>query len=347
MWYLLVGLGLVACQSAPAQPPTQVVVVLPTATLSPTETAVLTPPSVFLAPDNRVSKEDPGMAVPPTITAVPTSSPTPIPDTTTNILPTFTPPPFTQTVSQDHFWLQRPVAQGSTNWTDKTYPYGSTQGGALRTHHGVEFYVPTGTEILAATSGTVRVAGDDSAVPYGPQTNFYGNLVVIEADTSYGGQALYTLYGHLSQVLVSEGQHVDSQELIALSGASGVASGPHLHFEVRLGQNSYDHTRNPSLWLAPYPDYGAIAGRVVWPSGELAREAAVSILRIDGSRYMATTTYADNSVNSDGLFGENFVLDDVPAGFYKLTVQTASKTKTVEIWVYADRTSFVEIKLNW
>ena len=92
------------------------------------------------------------------------------------------------------------------------------------------------------------------------------------------------------RTLVDEGQHVDAQELIALSGASGVADGPHLHFEVRVGQNNYTNTRNPLLWLYPFPEQGTIAGRVTWPSGELLHGAQLFLRRVDaGSKYAETS----------------------------------------------------------
>ncbi|MCZ7673474.1 MAG: peptidoglycan DD-metalloendopeptidase family protein [Chloroflexi bacterium] len=92
-----------------------------------------------------------------------------------------------------------PIPEGGTVWTDKTYPYGSTRGGTLRPHHGVEFNVGKGTQILAAAGGTVVAAGEDNIIAYGPHTNFYGKLVIIELDVAYQGQPVYNLYGHLSE----------------------------------------------------------------------------------------------------------------------------------------------------
>jgi murein DD-endopeptidase MepM/ murein hydrolase activator NlpD len=263
-------------------------------------------------------------------------------------MPTFTPPSLPFTTAAEHFWLRRPVPEGGVVWTDKVYPYGGTRGGTLRPHHGVEFMVPNGTPMLAAASGTVVVAGNDSVEMYGPRTGFYGNLIVIELDSRYQGQPVYVLYGHLSELLVNVGQQVQVGEVIALSGGSGVADGPHLHFEVRLGQNDYYQTRNPILWLYPFPDYGAVAGRITWPDGSLAYEVPVSLRRLDGqSRYLATTSYADDNVNPSDLWGENFAIDDVPAGYYEITVRLGENRRiTEEIWVFADKTSFVEIVLE-
>ncbi|MDX1688530.1 MAG: peptidoglycan DD-metalloendopeptidase family protein [Candidatus Promineifilaceae bacterium] len=261
--------------------------------------------------------------------------------------PTFTPPALPNTSPNEHYWFRRPVAEGGTVWTDKHYPYGSTLGGQLRTHHGVEFNVPYNTEILSAATGTVSVAGNDAETAYGPHTNFYGNLVVIEHDFQLNGQPVFTLYGHLNEVLVSVGQHVDAREVIGLSGATGVADGPHMHFEVRLGANDYGRTHNPLLWLYPFPDRGTVAGRVIWPDGSPVEAAPVSLNRIDGDApYSATTTYADGTVNGDPGWNENFAIDDVYAGYYEVIVNVGSEKVKTETWVHAYQTSFVEIVLE-
>jgi murein DD-endopeptidase MepM/ murein hydrolase activator NlpD len=264
-------------------------------------------------------------------------------------LPTFTPPALPFTSPNEHYWLRRPIPEGGTVWTDKAYPYGGTRGGTLRPHHGVEFYVTAGTEILAAASGTVVVAGTDAETIYGPHANFYGNLIVIQLDTPFLSQPVFTLYGHLSQVLVEEGQHVDAQEVIALSGATGVADGAHLHFEVRVGQNSYENTRNPLLWLYPFPDHGTLAGRVIGPGGELVHGQQIFLRRIDASsKYAETITYSneDGELNADEGWGENFSFDDVAAGYYEVEVRQGDKKFREEVWIYPYRTSFVEITLG-
>ncbi len=261
--------------------------------------------------------------------------------------PTFTPPALPQTAPDEHYWLRRPVAEGGIVWTNKHYPYGSTRGGELRPHHGVEFDVPYNTEILATASGTIVVAGNDAATAYGAHTSFYGNLVVIQHDFLYNGQPVFTLYGHLNRPLVEVGQQVNAGDVIGLSGATGVADGPHMHFEVRLGQNSYENTYNPLLWLWPFPDRGTVVGRVTFPNGALAYEAPVRVERIDSpSRYAATTTYANETLNADDLWNENFAIDDVEAGYYRVTVTAGDNKFTQEIWVYPRRTTFVEIVIE-
>jgi len=86
-------------------------------------------------------------------------------------------------------------------------------------HSGVDLAAPTGSPVLSAIEGTVQVGHDPGG---------YGLFVVID-----GGQGLSTLYGHLSAVDVRSGLWVAAGIQIGTVGASGLATGPHLHFEVR------------------------------------------------------------------------------------------------------------------
>lgn len=246
----------------------------------------------------------------------------------------------------EHFIFGRPVPLNSAPWTDKSYPYGGTKGGSLQPHHGVEFPIGMGTPVLAAGPGTVVVAGSDTAVAYGPQTDFYGNLVVVE-HAPVGGAPVFTLYGHLSEVQVSAGQAVEAGTQLGLSGESGVAAGPHLHFEVRVGANSYTSTRNPLLWLRPFDGDGVVAAKVVWPSGEPAAEVPTTLSRVDGpAAFTSSTSYAVETVNGDDLIGENLAVDDVTAGYYEIIAGTGANRRTFELWVYPGRLNWIEIVLK-
>ena len=322
----------------------------PAVTYHPTNTAPPPPPIVNITNPTATAPAAfvlPNQADLATSTPLPTETPTLAPTATATPQPTFTPPALPGTSENEHYWLRRPISEGYAFWTDKTYPYGSTRSGTLRPHHGVEFNVTSRTPVLSAGAGTVVVAGNDEATAFGPQPDFYGNLVIIEHETRYRDQPVYTLYGHLSEIGVVPGQRVESQQVIALSGASGVADGPHLHFEVRIGRNDYAATRNPLLWLYPFGEHGTIAGTITRPNGTPIEGLLVTATRIDAaSTYKASTTYTGNSVNSDEGWSENFVIDDLKAGYYLVQTKIGELKFKQEVWVYPLQTSFVEFQIN-
>jgi murein DD-endopeptidase MepM/ murein hydrolase activator NlpD len=90
-----------------------------------------------------------------------------------------------------------------------------------RFHTGIDYPAPTGALVAAAGRGRVVSAGWDAGG--------YGNLVVIEHP-----QGVRSWYAHLSSIAVRSGQSVVAGSTIGRVGATGVATGPHLHFEVRL-----------------------------------------------------------------------------------------------------------------
>jgi murein DD-endopeptidase MepM/ murein hydrolase activator NlpD len=102
-------------------------------------------------------------------------------------------------------------------------------GKAQRPHLGLDFRVPSGTPVAAMNSGTVLLARF---------LYFEGNCVVIDH-----GQGLLTLYFHLSEFKVKEGDTVKRGQEIGLSGGTGRATGPHLHVTVRWQGVSLDPAR--------------------------------------------------------------------------------------------------------
>lgn len=273
---------------------------------------------------------------------VPTAGPTITPDVEEAAPTPGTPCPNQACAAlAEHFWLARPVPMESYIYPDRTYAYGSTQQGLREPHHGVEFVNRTGTEVLAAAPGVVIVAGDDSLIAYGPATRFYGKLVVVRLEQEYNGQQVFNLYAHLSDVTAKVGQTVQAGEVLGAVGQTGVAIGPHLHFEVRVGRNSYAHTRNPELWLKPLvgaenKTYGVLAGRITDLDGNLIYNHTVVIRPIqveEPTRNKFITTYAQETLNGDDLLQENFALTDLPAGTYSVAVNTTKfyeQTVTVE-----------------
>lgn len=115
-----------------------------------------------------------------------------------------------------------------------TSPFGDHRG-----HPGIDIDGITGDPVTAAAPGTVVGAG---GAP--PGLDGYGTIVAID----HGG-GLLTLYAHLSRVDVATGQHVDTGQLLGAIGMTGIATGDHLHFEVRVNNVPVD----PMIFLSPRP----------------------------------------------------------------------------------------------
>ena len=91
-------------------------------------------------------------------------------------------------------------------------------------HNGIDYGAPTGTPIFAAQSGTVHFEG------WGANNGWLGGVAGIAVLIDHGD--FYTGYAHLNSTLISRGQKVTKGQLIGYVGATGTATGPHLHFEV-------------------------------------------------------------------------------------------------------------------
>lgn len=111
--------------------------------------------------------------------------------------------------------------------------------GGLAMHAGIDFRAPTGTEIRSTGSGKVVKAAFSGG---------YGNMVEIDH-----GLGLTTRFGHMSRILVGEGDTVEPGQIIGLSGSTGRSTGPHLHYEVRRNGDPVDPMRflNAGMKLTP------------------------------------------------------------------------------------------------
>ena len=125
-----------------------------------------------------------------------------------------------------------PCPAGHFNGND--YP---SYAGSNEYHAGRDISCPIGTPIYAATDGTVIHINDQSST--------YGNHIMIAH-----GNEVYTLYAHCDSLLVTVGQEVKQGQQIAWSGATGNVTGPHLHFEVRVGGSRFRvNNVDPLDWI--------------------------------------------------------------------------------------------------
>jgi murein DD-endopeptidase MepM/ murein hydrolase activator NlpD len=95
-------------------------------------------------------------------------------------------------------------------------------------HPGLDIAVPVGTQVRASGGATVNQAGED------PE---YGLYVLLDHPEEY-----QTMYGHLSRIIVTDGQQLEAGQVLGLSGNTGRSTAPHLHFEVRQRGTSLDPT---------------------------------------------------------------------------------------------------------
>lgn len=233
----------------------------------------------------------------------------------------------------DHFFFTRPIAADQVNWPIADYRYGGVFFGINVVHTGVDISAPKDTPIMAAGEGTVVWAdwGLFLEVP-GDQTDPYGLAVAIRHDFGYSDQQLYTIYAHMNSVNVIKGQHVETGDVIGYVGSTGATTGPHVHFEVRMPNNSFFYTYNPELWIAPPQGWGVLAGRLMNLKGDLLQQVEVRVSPEQGGRNFTVRTYGTKgAVNADPYYNENLVLGDLPAGIYKVSFEY--EDKKVQTWV--------------
>ena len=106
--------------------------------------------------------------------------------------------------------------------------------GYSRMHKGIDFAVPIGTPVMAAGSGTVQIEG---------RVRGYGNFMMVNHGNGYS-----TAYGHLSRFAagIHKGSRVRQGQVIAYSGNTGMTTGPHLHYEIRV-HNQQVNPRNVKI----------------------------------------------------------------------------------------------------
>jgi murein DD-endopeptidase MepM/ murein hydrolase activator NlpD len=248
----------------------------------------------------------------------------------------------------DHFYFARPIAADNVNWPLAEYRYGGVFFAPNIVHTGVDIDAEEGTPILATGPGTVVSAdwGLFSQVP-GNITDPYGMAVVLRHDFGYKGQALYTVYAHMSEIIAVVGQHVETGDVLGLVGDTGATTGPHLHFEIRLGDNTFYKTYNPELWMAPPQGWGVLVGRLTDDKDNLLFQFPVDVRPMPSEVPLRKViTYAEGAANSDDFYQENLVLSDLPSGLYKIAFDYEDKRLQFWLDIYPGQVTYFTFNIE-
>jgi len=239
----------------------------------------------------------------------------------------------------DHFYFSRPIAADEVNWPLEDYRYGGVFFPGV-VHTGIDIPAPKGTPVLAAGPGRVTWAGYGLFKGVVDTSDPYGQAVVVKHDFGYQGETLFTVYGHMDRIDVSLGQKVETGDELGLVGETGNVTGPHLHFEVRMGRNTFSRSRNPELWLAPPTGWGLLAARIMDSNGRFLFSQQLYLRSKETGRHWGVRSYGDGNVNSDPYYRENLVMGDLPAGSYRVWTRFEGTTYAIEIEITPGMVSY-------
>ncbi len=279
-------------------------------------------------------------AVPSVDPAASTRSPTAFPAAVADWRPPPYPVPWALR-PEDHFYFSRPIPSGEVNWPHSRYRYGSTFFGEHSTHTGVDLGADRDTPVLATAAGEVVWTGYGLYRGVPDPADPYGLAIAIRHDFGFDGKALYSVYAHLQSSLVWRGQRVAEGELIGKVGETGHASGPHLHYEIRLGENYYFSTVNPELWMVPPEGWGVLVGRVVDNNRRPLPEHRLEVISVETGQRWDVWTYALDTVHADPSYGENFVLGDLPAGPYEIRTEFFGRIHSAWMFLLPGQTNLI------
>ena len=246
------------------------------------------------------------------------------------IVPTSTPTEILTIEKENQFipLFGFPIAPPGSNLIETSYRFGSTQSGDRIPHDGVEMVNPEGTQVVAVSDGLVYFSGDDRSIQRGRFLDFYGDLIILEHHFENYSKPIYTLYAHLSQIIVKEGESVSKGQEIGLVGASGAAFTNHLHFEVRVGNPFLENARNPELFLPLNPpekqsEVGILIGSLRDQVGDLLPGVSVVIQNVqNGELILDNPIYVESyaqSISGDENWNENFVVSNLQVGNYRVS----------------------------
>lgn len=256
--------------------------------------------------------------------------------------PPLYPTPWAPT-EHDHFYFSRPIAADQINWPAADYRYGGIFLPEV-VHTGVDIPAPLDTPVLAAGPGKIVWVGYGLFSQKEDLNDPYGLAIAIRHDFGYGGETLYTVYGHMSRAFVARGQHVEGGETIGQVGDTGKTSGVHLHFEVRIGNNAFSDSRNPELWLAPPQGWGVLAARIMSANGLLMEHHPILVRNLDTGQSWTVKSYGGSASNSDPYYRENLVMGDLPAGNYEVWVDYLGGTFDLNVQIQPGLVTFFSFR---
>jgi murein DD-endopeptidase MepM/ murein hydrolase activator NlpD len=267
-----------------------------------------------------------------------------LPRAETNPVSAWRPPPYAAPLAlreSDHFYFSRPIPSGEVNWANPNYRYGSTANGEESIHTGVDLGAQRATPVLAAARGEVVWVGYGLYRGVFDTSDPYGLAIAIKHDFGHLNQTLYTVYAHLQGTTVWKGQVVDRGEVIGEVGSTGHATGPHLHFEVRLGENRYFATRNPELWVVPAEGWGVLAGKMLDSFGRPQSNFYFQVESIETGDIWEAWSYEVGTIIPDEIYQENFVIGDLPGGPYIVRTFFIGKVFETSLFLYPGQTNTV------
>jgi len=244
----------------------------------------------------------------------------------------------------DHFLFTRPIGANAVNWPLARYRYGYLL--YAEPHTGVDIPAPKGTPILAIGPGTVTFAGYGIYYKDKIYNDPYGIAVSIKHDFGFAGKGLTTVYGHMDKTFVYRGQHVEGGEVIGIVGETGKVSGPHLHLEVRVGNETFFATRNPELWIAPPQGWGVLVGQLLNASDDPLKQVKVKLRHLETNQIYDVISYAAGAVNSDDYYKENLVLGDLPAGRYFMYLDHPTISDKTELEIRPGQVTFFRFRIR-
>jgi murein DD-endopeptidase MepM/ murein hydrolase activator NlpD len=249
---------------------------------------------------------------------------------------------------EEHFFFDFPLPVDQLTYALPSSRYGDDQDSTIygRGHTGLDLVVDVGTPVMAAGDGTVLWSGYGIFAGEEDFTDPYGIAITIRHDFGFQGGPLYSIYAHLSQSYVEIGQQVQAGEIIGLSGSTGYSSGPHLHFEVREGENNIRHTRNPELWLAPAEGWGVLAATVLNTYDKPIPNLEIYITSLDEDSPYSIVAYSYSSafqIYPDDYYGENFVVSDLPAGRYEIAIPYVSSVLRAEVIIHSGTVTYFSL----